>query len=115
MADIDRALGLIDDIRHDLRDAATDVLSLTLTGMELIRRPDLPATDLAEVFTGLLEASCFQDLTGQKLDQLRAALTGHTDTRRDAALLNGPTAGRGGLDQDAADRLFAVLTEPSNG
>lgn len=115
MADIDRALGLIDDIRKDLRNAATDVLSLTLSGMEQVRRPDLPASELAEVFTGLLEASCFQDLTGQKLDQLRTALTGQVDTRRDAGLLNGPTSGRGGLDQDAADRLFAALTEPSGG
>lgn len=100
------ATAIIDDIRLDLVDAAADVLSLTFTGMDLLRRPATDMKALERVFTGLLEASSFQDITGQKLDQLKALLTGHVDLRPDNQLLNGPAAGHSGLDQDAIDHLF---------
>lgn len=111
----DKAMAIIADIDRDLQHAATDILALTLTGMEVMRRPGSEAVDLAEVFTSLLEASCFQDITGQKLDQLKALLTGEVDRRPNSELLNGPAVGSAGLDQDAADRLFSEPPAALNG
>lgn len=55
----------------------------------------------------ILEACAFQDLTGQRLDQLAAMLA---PPPRPAAgadpLLNGPALDGQGLDQAAADRLL---------
>lgn len=105
------ATAIIDDIRRDLHDAATSILSLAFMGLSLVRQPLHDAVALESVFTGLLETASFQDITGQKLDQLTALMTGRVDLRPDSQLLNGPAAGRSGLDQDAIDHLFTCATE----
>lgn len=105
MTDIALATLIVDEVRGDLEEAATRILSLACKGLGQLRAPvDLDALEAA--FTGLLEASSFQDLTGQKLDRLEALLTGRVEERPDSHLLNGP-AGAEGLDQAAADRLFS--------
>lgn len=102
-----RATAIIDDIRSDLQEAAARILSQTFAGMDLIRHPAPDTTALEAVFVALMEASCFQDITGQRLDQLEALLTGRIEVRPHADLLNGPAPDRTGLDQAAADLLFA--------
>lgn len=99
---------ILADIRNDLEGAAARILSLTCAGMDLIRDPAATNKEALEaVFTGLLEACSFQDVASQRLDQLEAQLTDRTDTRPDNELLNGPASTGAGLDQAAADLLFA--------
>lgn len=100
------ATQLLTDIRNDLEEAATRILSLTCIGLEIINRPTAEPLALEPVFTGLLEACSFQDMTGQRLSQLEALLCERIDDRADSHLLNGPT--QGALDQAEADRLLAA-------
>ena len=104
------AQAIISQIRHDLQDAVTSILTFTFQGLEMVRQPvpDLPALETA--LTGLLEASCFQDIADQRLDQLKALLEGRSDDRPDSHLLNGPAADKAGLSQTAADLLMSGPT-----
>jgi hypothetical protein len=108
MASANPATQILKDVRRDLDDAATWILALTCKGLELVHRPEENREALEAVFTGLLEASAFQDIADQRLAQLDALLTGRVDARPDSDLLNGPASGDTGLDQAAADRLLAT-------
>lgn len=62
----------------------------------------------------ILEACAFQDLTGQRLSSLAAALNGAKPSATPAnplgrtdALLNGPALAGQGVDQAAADRILS--------
>lgn len=101
------ATAIINDIRLELQDAAAQILSQTFAGMDLMRHPVVDTTALEAVFVALMEASCFQDITGQRLDQLEALLTGRIEIRPHGELLSGPAASSTGLDQAATDLLFA--------
>lgn len=101
---------IIDQVRSDLQDAVTSILSLTFQGLEMVRQPTPDMAGLEKALTGLLEASCFQDIAAQRLDQLEALLDGRRDDRPDSHLLNGPAADQTGLNQAAADLLFSSTT-----
>ena len=98
---------VISQIRHDLQDAVSSILTYTFRGLEMIRQPEPDLHQLEKALTGLLEASCFQDIADQRLDQLEALLEGRSDDRPDSHLLNGPASDETGLDQTAADLLMA--------
>ena len=104
------ATAIINDIRIELQEAAAHILSQTFAGMDLMRHPVVDTTALEAVFVALMEASCFQDITGQRLDQLEDLLTGRIEVRPHGDLLNGPATNNTGLDQTAADLLFASPT-----
>lgn len=101
---------IIGQVRHDLQDAVTSILSFTFQGLEMVRQPVPDLAGLEMALTGLLEASCFQDIADQRLSQLEALLEGRSDDRPDSHLLNGPAADRTGLSQAAADHLFSGTT-----
>jgi hypothetical protein len=103
---------IIAAVRHDIEAAADALLSAAELGLrELGAARAGEAGDLQRVeatLWAILEACAFQDLVGQRLSQLEAAL-GHADgtsLQLDGALLNGPAAPGEGLDQAAIDALM---------
>ncbi|MDZ4381017.1 MAG: hypothetical protein U0942_06715 [Parvibaculum sp.] len=78
------------------------------------------ALRVAECCDEIMEACCFQDITGQRLSQVNETLGVVEDTLSflsdgpaetvqpdDKTLLNGPALPGGGMGQDAVDRLLA--------
>jgi hypothetical protein len=115
MSGADPTHQILDDIRRDLEDAADRILTLAFAGLDMMRGTVTDTATIEALFTGVLEASSFQDIVCQRLDRLEAILNGRTDDRPDSALLNGPAPAHAGLDQTAADLLFAppdVLAAP---
>jgi hypothetical protein len=92
-------------IRRALEEAADALLLDAEAGFRSLRAApvDLPGVEAA--LSAVITGCGFADLLGQRLQLLGERLCGATETRPDAHLLNGPTAT--GLDQAAADRLFA--------
>lgn len=101
-------------IRQEIETAVEAILTATTAGLRelsTIRGGDAAAAErLERHLMQILENCAFQDLTGQRLEQLRATLgDGHATAARPDPLLNGPGLPQQGLDQAAADRL---LLEP---
>lgn len=101
-------LGLI---RQEIEEAVDGILTAATAGLQdlsAIRGTDpVVAGRLEGHLLQILESCAFQDLTGQRLDRLRAMIeiAPPTDSQTDS-LLNGPAAPGQGLDQAAADRLM---------
>lgn len=100
-------------VRSEMATAAETLLGAATAGLqELPRISEVsPAAveTLRQHLLTILEACAFQDLTGQRLDQLGALLRGKATVGISDPLLNGPAADGQGLDQDAADRLLSGL------
>ncbi|MDP1626258.1 hypothetical protein [Parvibaculum sp.] len=84
--------------------------------------PEHAAAQVADCCGEIMEACCFQDITGQRLSQVTGTLgtvdgtldalddywTGAAREPAAASLLNGPALPGNGLEQDAVDRLLAT-------
>lgn len=103
------ALAEIEALKVGLDETCDRLMTQAEAGLALTSETSLDAARLSAVFTEILSLCSFQDLAGQRLSRLAAALSGNSaDARPDAHLLNGP-ANEGGLDQSAADTLFDDL------
>lgn len=101
------ALTEIEALKTALDEVCDQLMAQAEAGLALTANPGADAAQLTPIFSEILSLCAFQDLAGQRLERLTAALSGASvDTRPDAHLLNGP-ANAGGLDQSAADALFA--------
>lgn len=104
-------LAILGLIRQEV-EAAVDVI-LTAAGAGLQELPAISKVDAAAAerlerhLLRILESCAFQDLTGQRLQQLGALFNGDLSASGPQdPLLNGPAPEGQGLDQAAADRLF---------
>lgn len=99
-------------IRADIEQAADMMLAAAEMGLRDVgsaREGQTAALDRIErTLCAILEACAFQDLAGQRLSKLEGAIgaSGPLPDGEDP-LLNGPAAPGQGLDQAAADALFA--------
>ena len=101
------ALTEIEALKSELEAACDALLSAAQTGLELAADRPVDGEIVGGLFAEILSLCAFQDLAGQRLDRMARALAGGAaDQRPDAHLLNGPADGDG-LDQAAADALFA--------
>jgi hypothetical protein len=101
------ALTEIEALKTALDEVCDQLMVQAEAGLDLTANPSADATQLTAIFSEILSLCAFQDLAGQRLNRMAAALSGASiDTRPDAHLLNGP-ANAGGLDQSSADALFA--------
>ena len=101
-------LGLI---RQEMEAAVDVILTAATAGLQ-----ELPAISKYDPATAerlerhllqILESCAFQDLTGQRLDQLAAMLaSAPSPSSPPDPLLNGPAPHGQGLDQATADRLL---------
>ena len=102
-----QALTEIEALRSELDAAADAILSAAQRGLAMVSASPLDGDGVGEVFAEILGLCAFHDLAGQRLERLSKRLAGEAPDRRpDAHLLNGPANGDG-LDQAAADALFA--------
>jgi len=106
-----QALDIVQVIRGEVEQAADMMLSAAEKGLRDLtaaRAGEAGALDSIErTLCAILEACAFQDLTGQRLTKLSAALNGLDVQVTDGdPLLAGPANPGQGLDQDAADRLM---------
>lgn len=103
-------LVVLTQIRADI-EAAVDVF-LEAAAAGLRELPAVSAGDAAAAarleahLLGILEGCAFQDLAGQRLDQLAGLIGPGSSASETDPLLNGPALKGEGLDQAAADRLF---------
>ncbi len=97
-------------LRQDLEEAAVEILDHAIRGLALCEAEHLDRTAIREAYSAILEACCFQDLAGQRLQRIEDIVLQRADGRADAHLLNGPA--NGGPDQDAIDALFG---DPGDG
>jgi chemotaxis regulatin CheY-phosphate phosphatase CheZ len=102
-------------LRHDIAAAAESILSAVESGLSELndsRDVDGAVARAKNAFHVVLEACAFQDLTGQRLSRIENLLTGAANAGLDP-LLNGPALTGRGLDQAAADALFAEFDAPN--
>lgn len=107
------ALEIIAAIRADIDLAGDTLLAAAEKGLRevgAVRAGEAEALDrLEEMLCAILEACAFQDLAGQRLSNLEAAVgKGVLAVNGGDPLLNGPAAHGEGLDQAAADALMAT-------
>lgn len=98
-------------VRQEIETAVEAILTAATAGLQelpaISERDAAMAERLERHLLQILENCAFQDLTGQRLEQLAGALgTGPAPVPQSDPLLNGPAAHGQGLDQAAADRLF---------
>lgn len=102
-------LAEIGALRQELFESADAILFAAETGLQRLsahRRGDAAALgDIERLLCAVLGACAFQDLTGQRLDKIERRLAGERSGPND--LLHGPALRGEGLDQAAADALFA--------
>ncbi len=98
-------------IRQEIETAVEAILTAATAGLREL--PTVSGGDVAAAarlerhLLQILESCAFQDLTGQRLDQLAARPGGELSSAgRADPLLNGPGLPQQGLDQAAADRLM---------
>jgi len=104
---------IIAGMRRDIEMAAEALLTAAEQGLQDVKaaRDGGPAAldRLEAKLCAILEACAFQDLVGQRLSQLEAALgaaAGGPSLQLDGGLLNGPAPPGQGLDQAAIDALL---------
>jgi hypothetical protein len=69
--------------------------------------------ELKQLFCIVMEACAFEDLANQRINKLEQRLSGASPPASgDARLMNGPALHGHGLDQAAADALFADVHAP---
>lgn len=108
------ALAILGLIRQEVEAAVDVILTAATAGLQelpAIRKSDAAAAEsLERHLLQILESCAFQDLTGQRLEQLGVALDdGPSLSCPSDPLLNGPALQGQGLAQAEADRL---LLEP---
>ena len=99
-------------VRLEIEAAVEAILTAATAGfreLPAIREYDAAVAErLEQHLMQILETCTFQDLTGQRLEQVHAMLGGEPSPASPAdPLLNGPGLPRQGLDQAAADRLLS--------
>lgn len=104
-------LAVLTQIRAEIEAAADVFLEAAAAGLRelpAVSSGDAAATARLEAhLLGILEGCAFQDLTGQRLDQLAGMIApASSPAPASDPLLNGPALAGEGLDQAAADRLF---------
>lgn len=104
-------LVVLTQIRAEIEAAADVFLEAAAAGLREL--PAVSAGDAAAAtrleahLLGILEGCAFQDLAGQRLDQLAGMIAPAPSAGSTTdPLLNGPALKGEGLDQEAADRLF---------
>lgn len=98
----------IEALRSELDAACDTLMSAAQSGLEVSADTPVDVETVGALFAEILSLCAFHDLACQRLDRLTAQISGGTaDLRPDAALLHGPANGDG-LDQAAADALFAT-------
>ena len=99
----------LEALRADIGLAADGLLFAAEAGLSLLDRAktgDAGALgDIGRLFTGILEACAFQDLTGQRLSKIEALLSGAQGADK-SGLLHGPALHGQGLEQAGADAIF---------
>ncbi|MBX9574815.1 MAG: hypothetical protein K2X07_04165 [Caulobacteraceae bacterium] len=99
---------VVEDLRVVRVEVSTGVAA-ALDGMEAavaaLGAQPAAIEDARDALMSAMQALSFDDLCGQRLTRAIDALTGRTETRTEADLLNGPARG-GAPDQDAIDALF---------
>ena len=96
--------------RVELENAADVLLAAAERGIRSMRDLNIDPADCAPVmiaFAAVAEACAFHDLTCQRLQKVERLVNGGAVSSDAEGLLNGPAAKGQGLDQDAADALFA--------
>jgi hypothetical protein len=94
--------------RAEVEAAVAALMDAVEHGQAALARTGTDPAPVAEALAVVLSTCVFGDLVEQRLARAERLLTGAAgDRRADAHLLNGPAAG--GLDQSAADALFASL------
>jgi hypothetical protein len=94
-------------LKAELGDACDALLSAAQSGLKVSADMPVDGQTVGALFVEILALCAFHDLASQRLDRLTTLLSGGaTDRRPDAGLLQGPANGDG-LDQAAADALFA--------
>lgn len=100
--------GEIEALRSELGLACDALLSAAQSGLEVSADIPVDGAIVGALFIEILALCAFHDLTSQRLDRLTAHIDcDAVDHRPDADILHGPANGDG-LDQAAADALFAV-------
>lgn len=102
---------IVSAVRLEIETAVDAILTAAMDGLEqmpAISKYDvLAAEKLERNLLTILENCAFQDLTGQRLDQLRTMLGGASSTAGQSdPLLNGPALQGQGLDQTTTDGLL---------
>lgn len=105
-------------IRKEVEAAVDVILTAAADGLQAlpaIQAGDASAASRLELgLLQILEACAFQDLTGQRLACLDAALeTGPPAPGSADPLVNGPALDGQGLDQAAADRVLSEFWMPA--
>ena len=105
------AVAEIQAAQVEIAEAADAILFATETSLSRLaayRAGDATGlVDVERALCAILGACAFQDLSGQRLSKIEGWLSGTTPTNGDS-LARGPSTGGSGLDQDAADLLFAA-------
>ncbi|MBA3050528.1 MAG: hypothetical protein KKG54_03795 [Alphaproteobacteria bacterium] len=104
-------LALLELIRQEIEAGVDVILTAATAGLQelaAISEGDAAMAGRLEAhLLQILEGCAFQDLTGQRLEQLGAMLGDQPSAgRRADPLLNGPALRGQGLDQTTADRLL---------
>ncbi len=100
--------GEIEALRSELDIASDALLSAAQSGVEVSADMPVDGAIVGALFIEILALCAFHDLASQRLDRLAAHIDGDpVDQRPDADILHGPANGDG-LDQAAADALFAA-------
>lgn len=100
---IDDQIGVIG---AELHEAADQIIVSATRGLDLTAKVagDDLAGALRDVFNRIMATCAFEDLSGQRLARLAAAIAGRPASGD--PLLNGPARPGAGLDQAAADAAF---------
>ena len=114
------AVAEIQAAQLEIAEAADAILFATETSLSRLaayRAGDATGLiDVERALCAILGACAFQDLSGQRLSKVEGWLSGTATTQSDP-LAHGPSLQGAGLDQDAADLLFAATppTPPATG
>lgn len=103
---------IVAEIRQELAAAAETLMGVYEAGVRDLARvrdgDDAALSRMEGSLSALLEVCAFEDLIGQRLTQLQSLpASASTACSGDDALLNGPARQGQGLDQAAADAVFA--------
>lgn len=99
------ALAELAAVRAEVAAAVDVILAASEEGLLLLTAAGSAGEVLQGNFCTILEATSFQDITGQRLTRVESLLRGAAPSRD--GLENGPALAGGGLSQDAADALLS--------
>ncbi|MDX2235093.1 MAG: hypothetical protein NW200_11410 [Hyphomonadaceae bacterium] len=108
-AGIVAALEELGAVRAEIAAAVDVILSASEEGLLLLTAGDQASQVLQTSFCAILEATSFQDITGQRLTRIEALLQGAAPARE--GLENGPALPGAGLRQAATDTLLSQVDD----